>query len=56
MTAIRFLISDVDGTLVTPEKEVTPATVAAVADLRRAGAGFAFVSSRPPGRIRSLID
>ncbi len=45
---IRLVVSDVDGTLVTREKVVTPATVGAVRRLREAGIHFALVSSRPP--------
>lgn len=52
--AIRFLVSDVDGTLVDPDKTVTPAAVAAVDDLRAAGVGFAFVSSRPPKGLAAV--
>lgn len=45
---IRFLVSDVDGTLVNSEKAITPDARAAVKALHDAGVGFAFVSSRPP--------
>jgi Cof subfamily protein (haloacid dehalogenase superfamily) len=51
---LRFLVSDVDGTLVTPDKTVTPAARDAVRALHAAGVGFAFVSSRPPGGLRSI--
>ena len=47
-TPIRFMVSDVDGTLVDPDKDVTPEARDAVHALRDAGVGFAFVSSRPP--------
>ena len=53
---IRFLVSDVDGTLVDPDKDVTPAARAAVQALLASGVGFAFVSSRPPGGLRSIIE
>jgi Cof subfamily protein (haloacid dehalogenase superfamily) len=56
VTAIRFLVSDVDGTLVTPDKEVTPAARDAVRALREAGVGFAFVSSRPPKGLASIAE
>ena len=45
---IRFLVSDVDGTLVDADKAVTADARAAVRALHDAGIGFAFVSSRPP--------
>ena len=48
MTLIRFLVSDVDGTLVDQDKAVTTGARAAVHALKDAGIGFAFVSSRPP--------
>jgi Cof subfamily protein (haloacid dehalogenase superfamily) len=52
---IRLLISDVDGTLVTTEKVLTPASVEAVAKLRAAGILFAVVSSRPPRGMAMLV-
>ena len=56
MRSIRFLISDVDGTLVTPDKIVTPAARDAVSALRDAGIGFAFVSSRPPQGLALIAE
>ena len=53
---IRLLISDVDGTLVTTEKVLTPASIAAVAKLREAGVLFAVVSSRPPRGMAMLVE
>ncbi len=53
---IRFLVTDVDGTLVTPDKVVTPAARDAVHRLKDAGIGFAFVSSRPPRGLVSIAD
>jgi Cof subfamily protein (haloacid dehalogenase superfamily) len=52
---IRLLISDVDGTLVTTEKVLTPASIAAVAKLRDAGVKFAVVSSRPQRGMAMLV-
>jgi hypothetical protein len=54
--AIRLLISDIDGTLVTPDKVVSPAAVAAVRRLDAAGIGFSIVSARPPRGMRSVAD
>ena len=45
---IKLVISDVDGTMVTNEKVLTPATIAAAHRLRDAGIPLALVSSRPP--------
>jgi Cof subfamily protein (haloacid dehalogenase superfamily) len=47
MSRIRMVISDVDGTLVTPEKVLTATAIAAVRDLRRHGIQFTLTSSRP---------
>ena len=45
---IKLLVSDVDGTMVTTDKVLTPATVQAAHRLRDAGIPLALVSSRPP--------
>jgi Cof subfamily protein (haloacid dehalogenase superfamily) len=55
VTAIALVISDVDGTLVTPDKQVTPASVRAVHRLADRGIGFTVVSSRPPAGLRMLV-
>ncbi len=47
-TPIRLVVSDVDGTMVTTDKVLTPATIAAAHRLRDAGIHLALVSSRPP--------
>lgn len=47
MSSIRLVVSDVDGTLVTPAKQLAPATIAAVRNLRRRGIGLTLTSSRP---------
>lgn len=52
---IALVISDVDGTLVTGDKRLTPATVAAVSRLRAAGIGFSIASARPPVGLRGLV-
>ncbi len=45
---IKLVVSDVDGTLVTGEKRVTPPTIAAARRLQEAGIPLCLVSSRPP--------
>jgi Cof subfamily protein (haloacid dehalogenase superfamily) len=47
MIRIKLVVSDVDGTLLTGDKTLTDAAVAAVRRLREAGIGFTIVSSRP---------
>ena len=53
---VRLVVSDVDGTLVTPDKTLTAAAVAAVRRLRESGVGFTLVSSRPPRGMAALIE
>ena len=53
--AIQLVISDVDGTLITPDRELRPATIGAVDHLRDAGIAFAVVSGRPPRGIEMLV-
>jgi Cof subfamily protein (haloacid dehalogenase superfamily) len=53
---IQLLISDVDGTLVTGDKVLTPAAIAAVRALGEAGIGFTITSSRPAKGMRMLVE
>ncbi|MGV8996167.1 MAG: Cof-type HAD-IIB family hydrolase [Parvibaculaceae bacterium] len=52
---ISALVSDVDGTLVTGDKLLTPRALDAVASLHARGIKFAIVSSRPPRGLQGLI-
>jgi Cof subfamily protein (haloacid dehalogenase superfamily) len=54
--AIRLVLSDVDGTLVTSDKVLTEATVRAVERLNDAGIHFAITSGRPPRGLTMLIE
>jgi len=56
MGAIKLVISDVDGTLVTNDKRLTEASKQAVAALAARGIGFTVVSSRPPFGMRMLLE
>ena len=53
---IRLLLADVDGTLVTDDKELTEATKAAARELRQAGITLAITSGRPPRGMSMLIE
>ena len=53
---IRLLIADVDGTLVTKKKTVTPRTRAAAERLRAAGVAFTVTSGRPPRGLTGLVE
>jgi Cof subfamily protein (haloacid dehalogenase superfamily) len=52
----RLFVSDIDGTLVTPDKQLTPAALAAMADLKAAGITISLVSSRPPKGMARIVD
>jgi len=56
MSRISLVISDVDGTLLTPDKILTQQAVDAVARLRAAGIGFTVVSSRPIIGMGFLVE
>jgi Cof subfamily protein (haloacid dehalogenase superfamily) len=55
MARIALLLADVDGTLVTKEKILTPRTIAAVQKLRERGIKFAITSGRPPKGMEMLL-
>ncbi len=52
---ISLLVSDIDGTLVTSAKQVTPRALRAVQSLREAGVRLALVSSRPARGMDMLL-
>jgi Cof subfamily protein (haloacid dehalogenase superfamily) len=54
--AIKLVLSDVDGTLVTQAKELTPRAIEAVGRLREAGIMFALTSSRPPRGLQMFVE
>lgn len=53
---IQLLISDIDGTLVTKDKVLTPAAIEAARKLRDAGIGLALTSARPPCGMRMMVE
>jgi Cof subfamily protein (haloacid dehalogenase superfamily) len=53
---ISLLLSDVDGTLVTKAKELTPRSIEAVRQLGLKGIAFAITSSRPPKGLARLVE
>ncbi len=52
---VRFLLSDIDGTLLRPDHTLSQANINAVARLREAGIQFSLASSRPPRAMRQQI-
>jgi len=53
---IAAVLADVDGTLVTNEKELTPRAIEAVKRLHERGVLFAITSGRPPRGMRMLVE
>jgi Cof subfamily protein (haloacid dehalogenase superfamily) len=53
---IRLFLADVDGALVTKDKVLTEAAMAAVRELDDAGVAFAITSGRPPRGMSMLIE
>jgi HAD superfamily hydrolase (TIGR01484 family) len=53
---VRLVIADVDGTLLTPDKLLTPRARAAVRDVMKAGIAFTITSGRPPRGMKMVID
>jgi Cof subfamily protein (haloacid dehalogenase superfamily) len=56
VTGTSLVVSDVDGTLVTPDKRLTDAAIQAVRLLHERGIGFTVVSSRPPVGLRMFVE
>jgi len=54
--AIKMVIADVDGTLVTQEKVLTKRAAQAVLGLHEAGIQFSVTSGRPPRGMAMLLD
>src|SRR6476660_2880144 len=55
-SGIALVLADVDGTLVTPEQELTDRAIAAVRRLKEAGIAFAVTSGRPPRGMAMLVQ
>ena len=53
---VRLVVADVDGTLLTPDKVLTPRARAAVHAVMDAGIAFTITSGRPPLGMKILID
>jgi len=56
VTEIRLLLSDVDGTLVRPDKSLSPRSIDAVRGLHDEGILFAVTSGRPPRGMTMLVE
>lgn len=56
MSPITLVVSDVDGTLVNKDKQLTPGVIDAVARLRGGGTRFTVISARPMSGIMPVAD
>jgi Cof subfamily protein (haloacid dehalogenase superfamily) len=56
MGPIKLVLADVDGTLVTHEKVLTPRAIASVQALARASIAFAITSGRPPRGMQMFVE
>ena len=54
--SVRAVLADVDGTLVTQDKLLTPRAIDAVRHLHERGVLFAITSGRPPRGMRMLVE
>jgi Cof subfamily protein (haloacid dehalogenase superfamily) len=55
-SAVRLLLADVDGTLVTKQKVLTERAISAIRNMEAAGIRFAITSGRPPKGMAMLIQ
>jgi Cof subfamily protein (haloacid dehalogenase superfamily) len=53
---VRLVVADVDGTLLTPDKILTPRASAVVRTVIEAGIAFTITSGRPPLGMKTLIE
>ncbi|MDR1443396.1 MAG: HAD family hydrolase, partial [Treponema sp.] len=49
---IRLVVSDLDGTLLDPERQIHQEAMDAVAALKKRGIGFSFITGRPPYAVK----
>jgi len=56
MTAIRLVVSDLDGTLIRSDKSLSDGNVAAVRRLVDAGTAFGLISARPPSGMLWIAE
>ena len=56
MRRISLVVTDVDGTLLTHDKKLTPRAIEAVGRLHANGIPFSICSSRPPFGLRMLVE
>lgn len=52
---VRLVVSDMDGTILTPHKELAPSTLQAVKALQEAGITLCLASARPPASMLPYV-
>lgn len=55
-SGVRLVVADVDGTLVTPDKILTPRARDVVRTIVEAGIAFTITCGRPPLGMKTLIE
>lgn len=55
-SGIALVVADMDGTLLTSDKQLTPRTALAVRHLRREGIHFGVATNRPPFGMRPFLE
>lgn len=53
---IRMVLSDLDGTLLSPDRSICDEAVSLVDELRRDGVLFSFITGRPPYAVRRFAE
>lgn len=56
MGNIRLVVTDLDDTLLNPQKEISPAAIQVVSKLKERGIGFTFITGRPPYAVQRFVD
>ena len=54
--AIKAIVMDIDGTLLTSEKKISPKTRQALVDAQKQGLSLILASGRPTNGMRPLAD
>lgn len=55
-SGIALVVADMDGTLLTSDKQLTPRTALAIRNLRREGIHFGVATNRPPFGMRPFLE
>lgn len=53
---IRMVVTDLDGTLLSPEREISQGAVDTIAELKERGVLFTFITGRPPYAVKRFSE